>query len=80
MGSKSRTILFQEVENEERGRAIYSQLSTEQIFNKGGNFLKKNGMENKPVYYIQVGLIQVDIKEETLDVQNSWSTDSSALQ
>jgi hypothetical protein len=69
MGSKSRTILFQEVENEERGRAIYSQLSTKQIF-KGGIFLKKNG--------IQVGIIQVDIKE-ALDVQNSWSTDSSAL-
>ena len=38
-------------------------LSTKQIF-KGGNFLKKNEMENKPVYNIQVGLIQVEMKKE----------------
>ena len=40
-----------------------AKLSTKQIF-KGGNFLKKNAMENKPVYNIQVGLIQVEIKKE----------------
>jgi len=40
-----------------------ANLSTKQIF-KGGNFLKKNGMENKPVYNIQVGLIQVEMKKE----------------
>ena len=39
-----------------------TNLSTKQIF-KEGNFLKKNGMD-KPVYYIQVGLIQVDITED----------------
>jgi hypothetical protein len=40
-----------------------ASLSTKQVF-KGDNFLKKNGMENKLVYCIQVGLIQVEIKEE----------------